>query len=111
MKKGLMTVKSTGAEMVGVFFDKEAIECNRLNIRTKQRLKMRQKAKEEKLRFKQEMERNANHILLDVAIGGAVALAGTSGLIHPAIWVSTAVVCLCAACVRVGLWFGKAANK
>lgn len=111
MKKGLMKVRSTGAEMVGVFVDTEVLECARLNMRTKNRLNMLQKAKEEKARFKREMERNANRILLDVVVGGAVALAGTSGLIHPAIWVSVSLVAVGAACVRLGMWFGKAAIK
>ena len=111
MKKGLMKVRSTGAEMVGVFVDTEVLECARLNMRTKSRLNMLQKAKEEKVRFKREMERNANRILVDAVIGGAVALAGTSGLIHPAIWVSVSVIALCAACVRLGMWFGKVMSK
>ncbi len=109
MKKGLMTVK--GTKMMGVFVDTEVIECARLNMRTKRRLEMQQKAKEEKALFKREMERNANRILFDAVVGGAVALAGTSGLIHPALWVSVSVIALCAACVRLGMWFGKVASK
>ncbi len=111
MKKGLITVKSTGAEMRAIFFDKEVLECARLNMRTKRRLEMRQKAKEEKVRFKREMEKNANRVLFDILLGGAVAFAGATGLIHPALWVPVAVIALCAACVRLGMWLGKAAKK
>lgn len=44
-------------------------------------------------------------------LSGAVCAAGTVGMIHPAIWIPAALVCLCAACVRFGAWFGRAARK
>jgi hypothetical protein len=106
-----MTVKSTGRKMQAIFIDQEALEFAKQNMRTKQRLEKCQKAKEERNRFKKEMERNANRVLIDVLACGAVALAGTSGLIHPGLWVPFSVIALCGACVRLGMWFGKAVKK
>ena len=103
-----MTVKSTGAELRAVWYDKEVLECARLNMRTKKRLEMIQKAKEQKMRFKREMEKNANHILFDVLVCGAVAVAGRFGLIHPVLWVPLSLIAVCGACVRLGVWFSKA---
>ena len=106
-----MTVKSTGAELRAVWFDKEALECNRLNARTKHRLAMIKKAKEDKANFKREMERNANRILFDALVSGAVSVAGGCGLIHPALWVPIAIISACAACVRLGVWLSKAVDR
>lgn len=111
MKKGLMTVKSTGAEMQAIFIDREALEFARFNMRTKNRINIRRKEKAAKVQFRKEMERIANRVLIDVAFGAAVAAAGTAGFIHPVIWTPAAIICLCAACVRLGMWFGKAAKK
>ena len=37
--------------------------------------------------------------------------AGTAEMIHPTIWIPAAVACLCAACVRFGVWYGRVAKK
>jgi hypothetical protein len=106
-----MTVKSTGQKMRAIFIDEDALEFAKQNMRTKQRIEKRKKAKEQKIRSKKEMERNANKILLDVLIAGVIASAGTSGLIHAALWVPGSLISFCVACVRLGMRFGKAAKK
>lgn len=106
-----MKVKSTGAELTAVWFDKDAVECNRLNARTKHRLAMIERAKQQRIEFRREMERNANRILVDAVIAGAVSVAGGCGLIHPALWVPIAILSACAACVRLGVWLSKAVGR
>lgn len=44
-------------------------------------------------------------------LSGALVWAGSSEMIHPTIWIPAAIVCLCSACVRLGMWFGRVARK
>lgn len=110
-KTGLMTVKSTGAEMKAIFIDREALEFAKMNMRTKNRINVRRNKKASKMRHRKNMKRIANRILIEVLFGGAVALAGTAGLIHPVIWTPAAIICLCSACVRLGMWFCMVVKK
>ena len=41
------------------------------------------------------------------ALAGAVTLAGMAGMIHPYISYPVAMFCVCAACLRFGVWFGR----
>ena len=107
MENGLMTIEKTGERMKVFFMDQESLEHDRLYKRTKHRINMRRKEKSERVRFRKRMGRNANRILLEVILGAAVTLAGTAGMIHLAIWLPVTLICLCAACVRLGVWFGR----
>ena len=40
----------------------------------------------------------------------AVTWAGMAGMIHPHISNPVAIICLCAACIRLGAWFGRGAK-
>ena len=44
-------------------------------------------------------------------LSGAVCAGGMAEMIHPTIWIPTSAACLCAACVRFGVWFGRVARK
>ena len=46
-----------------------------------------------------------------LVLSGAVAWAGQAEMIHPNIWMPTALICLCVACGRFGVWFGRVAKK
>ena len=122
---GLAIIEKTDTETKGFFIDQDAIECARLNALTKKRIAhaeaVKRKAdqtrrKAEKAAEKAEARRKAynlntaKHILIHSGIIGAVAWAGTAGMIHPAICIPVGLFCLCAVCVRLGAWFGKNAN-
>lgn len=111
MKEGIAIIEQTGESTKSVFIDQEVREFARLNKRTKNRIDNQKKEQAKKVRFRNHMEKTANRILAEGCIGGAVALAGTAGMIAPVIWIPTAIICLCAACLRLGAWFERAAKK
>lgn len=122
MKEGMAIIEQTREGARSVFIDQEVLDCARLNMRTKKRIaeseakqnkadQIRQKEKAAKVQFVKDRERTANRVLLDVVFGGAVAAAGTVGLIHPVIWTPTAIICLCVASLRLGAWFGRTAHE
>lgn len=110
MEKGMAIIENTGAGTRSVFIDQEVLECARLNLRTKERIEKQKKERAAKARHKKCMERTENRILAEAAFAVAVTMAGTAGMIHPAIWIPAAIICLCGACVRLGMWFGRAVN-
>ena len=122
MEKALAIFEKTEEGTKAVFFDQESIECARLNLRTKKRMEEAQeaqvnadrknrKAEAAKARFKAYTTKTFCIIAADCAAVWALSQAGTAGLIHPAIYVPAALLFLCAACVRLGAWIGRAVKK
>lgn len=68
------------------------------------------KAEKAKERRKAYSKKTAASVAALVALSGAVCAAGMAEMIHPAIWITTSITCLCAACVRFGVWFGRVAK-
>ena len=108
MQNGLMTIEKTGDKMKAFFIDQEVLEHARLNMRTKKRIGKYEKERAAKSRRRKRMEKNANRILAEAGFGGAVAFAGSLGLIAPVIWIPVSIISLCAACVRLGMWLVRA---
>lgn len=65
--------------------------------------------KEKKIRMAY-ANKSAASVAALLVLSGAVCAAGMADMMHPYIWVSTALVSLCAACVRFGVWFGRVAK-
>ena len=118
MEKGLAIIEKTDTETKGFYIDQDALECARLYARTKKRLAhaeaVRHKAEQDRRKKERaEAKRKAynqntvKHILIYGGMIGAVTWAGTAGMIHPAICIPVAIICLCAACLRLGAWFGR----
>lgn len=118
MEKGLAIIEKTDTETKGFYIDQDALECARLYARTKKRLAnaeaVRRKAEQDRRKAERaEAKRKAynqntvKRILIYGGMIGAVTWAGTAGMIHPAICIPVAIICLCAACLRLGAWFGR----
>lgn len=119
---GLAIIEKSDTETKGFFIDQDAIECARLNALIKKRIAQKEAAKRKKEQAlrniaKAEAKRKAYNlktiktVLLHGGICGAVIWLGTAGMVHPAIWIPAAIIHLCAACVRCGIWFGRVAKK
>lgn len=121
-EKGLAIIEATDTETKGFFIDQDALECARLNAKTRKRLEemeakqreaeaKHQKAVKDRAKAKAKRKaytlKAAAYIVSNCAICGAVAWAGIAGMIHPIISFPVSILCLCAACVRFGAWFGK----
>ena len=121
MQNGLAIIEMTDTETMSVYIDQDALECARLNAKVSKRLNEAKKAKQEVDRKHRKAEKAAaqrkayniktfSHILISAAIVWAVTWAGIAGMIHPFIYIPVALFCLCAACVRLGAWFGRVAK-
>lgn len=119
---GLAIIEKTDTETKGFFIDQDTIECARLNTLIKKRIahaesvkrkadQTRRKVEKAEARRKAYNLNTVKHILLHCGIIGAVTWAGTAGMIHPIICVPVSLFCLCAACVRLGAWFGRGEKK
>lgn len=119
---GLAIIEKTDTETNSVFIDQDVIECARLNALINKRIahakavkrkadQTRRKAERAEARRKAYNLNTIKHILIDGGIIGAVAWAGTAGMIHPAICITVGLICLCAGCLRFGAWFGRVAKK
>ena len=111
MQNGLITIEKTDEKVEAIFVDQEVLECARLNLRTKNRVNKQKKERAAKERHQKRMRKTANRIASEAAFGMAVAVAGTCGMIHPAIWIPVTILSLCAACVHFGAWYTKAVKK
>ena len=118
MNKGLAVVEVNDTETKGFFIDQDALEFARLNAETKKRVAnaikakkkattTRTKAEKVKAQRKAYTLKTFGYVLFDCVICGGLTLAGIAGLIHPVIFIPASVFCLCAACVRLGAWFGR----
>lgn len=65
--------------------------------------------KEEKLKAKRKAYANKSFasVIALLLLCGAVLWAGMAEMIHPTLWVAASLICLCAACVRFGVWYGR----
>lgn len=118
MEKGLAIIEATDTETKVFFIDQDVLECARLNALTKKRLakaeaKQREAAKNRRRAEKAEARRKAYTVKTIKTVCaccgacGAVVWAGTAGLVHPIIFIPVGLICLCAACLRLGVWLGK----
>lgn len=106
MKNGLMTIEKTDESTKAVFIDQEALECARLNLRTKKRITEEEMEKRNKERAKKRTERIRNRIITNAGIGAAVAFGGMAGMIHPLLCVPVSIGFICLACVGFGVYMG-----
>lgn len=122
MERGLAIIEKTDTETKGFYIDQDALEFARQNARTKKHIAhaeaVQRKAEQDRKKAeKVEAQRKAynlntaKHILIHGGIIGAVAWFGAAGMIHPAICIPVSLFCLCAACLRLGAWFGRSAKK
>ena len=122
METGLAIIEKTDTETKGIFIDQETIEHARINALIKKRTmkaeadqreadRNRRKAEKAEARRKAYNLDTIKYILIRCGIIGAVAWAGMAGMIHPAICIPVGLFCLCAACLRLGEWFVRAAKK
>lgn len=122
MKEAMAIIKQTEEGTQSVFFDQDNLECARLNKRTKKRVEkaqMEQMAKAQKHRksqaakasFYKYTSKTARNVLIELVSAVALVWAGSAEMIHPWIWIPVSILCLCVACVQIGMWFGKAGKK
>ena len=115
MNKGLAVIEVNDTETKSFYIDQDALEFARLNAKIKMRSDSAEKAKKKattkaeqaKARRKAYNLNTACRILFSCAICSGVAWAGIAGMIHPIIYVPVSLFCLCAACLRLGAWFGR----
>lgn len=115
MNKGLAVIEVNDTETKSFYIDQDALEFARLNAKIKMRSDRNEKeqkkaaAKAEKAKAdrKAYTKKTVAHILLSCAISSGSAWAGIAGLIAPIIYVPVSLFCLCAACIRLGTWFGR----
>ena len=118
MEKGLAIIEMTDTETKGFYIDQDALEFSRLNAQTSKHLREAEKNKKvEQRNYRRYMQAKAQrkayniktftHVLISLAVVGAVAWAGMAGMIHPIICIPVGLFCLCAACLRLGAWFGR----
>jgi hypothetical protein len=112
---GVAIIERTDNGTHGVFIDQETIECARLNARTQKRIQeaaMRQQMARRKEKHRKDYNRTAaKYVLLRCGILGASVWALATGFAHPVICFPVALYALCAVCVQLGAWFGRAAKK
>lgn len=122
MQNGLAIIEKTENETKGFYIDQDALEFARLNARTNNRISKaeavnceadlkRSMAEKMAARRKAYTVKTFAYVLTNCAVCGAVAWAGTAGMIHPVISIPVSIFCLCVACVRFGAWFGRVARK
>lgn len=122
MEKALAIFEKTEEGTKAVFFDQETIECARLNVRTKKRVEQAamehranlhqiRKAEAARERFKAYTYKTCAMIAIDCGAVWGLTQAGIAGLIHPAIFFPVGLLFLCGACVRLGVWLGRAVRK
>ena len=122
MEKALAIFEKTEEGTKSVFFDQETIECARLNLRTKKRVaefqeaqskteRENRKAEKARERFKAYTKKTMSVVGCECAAVVSLAWAGAAELVHPAVFITVGLLLLCGACVRMGAWFGKAAQR
>ena len=113
MEKGMAIIERDEVETKAIFIDYETIEFARQNARTKKRVADANEAtqKAEKAQARKQAFTN-NTIAYMLKRGGvivAAAVAANAGLVHPVISAPVIILCLCAVCIRFGVWLAKAA--
>jgi hypothetical protein len=118
MENGLAIIEFTEAEVKGVHIDQEALEFARLNALTKkrrdqieacQRREERNRSRAERMKQKRRAYniRSFWYVASRLGIAGAVAWAGTAGMVAPGIWIPVTLFAVSAACVRFWAWLGR----
>lgn len=118
MNKGLAVIEVNDTETKGFYIDQDALEFARLNAKTKKRVDAaeaekknashsRTKAEKAKAQHNAYTMKTVGRILLNCAVCSGVVGAGIAGLVAPVIYVPVSLFCLCAACLRLGAWFGR----
>lgn len=118
MQTGLAIIERDETETKAIFVDHEVIDFARQNAKTKKRMEaaaqaqikadhIQRKAEKAKARRKAYNLKTLAHVLTGFTVSGAVAWAGMAGMIQPIISIPVSLFCLCAACLRLGAWFGK----
>lgn len=118
MQKGLAIIERDDTKTNAVFIDHEVVEFARFAAQTKKRLakaeaeqrnesRIRRREEKMKARRRAYTARTVSSVLTCGGICVGAAWAGMAGLIHPAIYFPVITACLCVACVRLGLWFGR----
>lgn len=115
--KGLAIIEVNDTGTKGFYIDQDALECARLNEKTKRRA-----AKEE--RMQREAERKSRkeayraakrreytvrticYILSRCAAAVCAAVATCFGMAHPVLGAAVVALCICSACLRLGAWIG-----
>lgn len=97
-------------ERIALKTEKAEQEERNARLMAEQERKAFAKAEKEKQRRKAYSNKSAGSIAALLMLSGAVAVAGMAEMIHPTLWVATSIICLCAACVRFGVWFGRVAK-
>jgi hypothetical protein len=121
-ERGLAVIEATETETKGFFIDQDALEFARLNAKLDKQRNEAEKAQKKaacknskaakaKAQRKAYTLKTFGYILANCAICGAVTWAGIAGMIHPIISIPVSIFCLCVACVRFGLWFGRVVKK
>lgn len=122
MQNGIAILEKTDTGTNGFFVDQYTIELSRLNAITQQRIdkaeaERRKAAHNRRMAEKEEAKFNAytlhtiKYILVRTGIVLATMWGGTAGIVHPAIWLFITLYCLCAVCVKLGAWFGRAVKR
>ena len=118
MEKGMAIIERNEAETKAIFIDQEALEMTRLNLRTENRVekaknaqkenqRINRKAEKEQARFRAFTMKTLKDVLICGGIVGLMALGTNGGMIHPIIAFPVMLICMCAASVKAGIWFGK----
>lgn len=122
MQNGIAILEKTDTGTDGFFVDQYTIELSRLNAITQQRIdkaeaERRKAAHNRRMAGREEAKFNAytlhtiKYILVRTGIVLATMWGGTAGIVHPAIWLFITLYCLCAVCVKLGAWFGRAVKR
>ncbi|WP_406044077.1 hypothetical protein [Succinimonas sp.] len=118
MNKGLAIIEVSDGETRSVFIDQDAVECARLNARTKRRVSVatakrdaeaqkRRKAEDQAEKRKEYTVNTMLHVLLRCLIIVGAVWGCAAGMIHPVISIPVVVICLCSACLRLGAWLER----
>ena len=83
-------------------------QAERINRQAEEEAK-KKTLKEEKLKAQRKAYANKSFasVFALTLLSGAVLWAGMAQMIHPTLWVGASLICLCAACVRFGVWYGR----
>ena len=126
MEKGMAIIERDEVATKAIFIDQEIIEFARQNARTKKRVadaqettqkvemaktKKTEKAEKEEARKRAYTNNTIAYMLKRGGIIVAVNAAAKAGLIAPVISAPVIILCLCAVCIRFGVWLGKGGVK
>ena len=122
MEKGLAIMEKTDTETKCFYIDQDALECARLNAKTKkrvERLEAKQREAEAKCRkeAKEKAKRKAytietiKYVAVRALYTGALAAAVAADLDSLYLFIPVFIICLSGACLRLGAWFVRGAKK